>query len=307
MGIDGIPDHFFSTTAPFITMLSALTDRLFVAAQHLLPQHALSSLMYRLTRSESPFWTPKLIRLFTHWYGVDPGEAVENDAEKYRSFNAFFTRALKPGARPMPDDVRAVVSPADGTISQIGTIDGESIFQAKGKAFDLTALLGGDARRAAPFRGGRFATIYLSPKDYHRLHMPIGGRVKEMVYVPGRLFSVNEATTALVPGLFARNERVVTFFDTDSVPMALVLVGAIFVGSIETVWHGPITPQPAPRRLQLWDREVSGPILERGAEMGRFNMGSTVIALFGPGAIEWTETLKSGDSVRMGQSIGMRL
>lgn len=286
-------------------MLSLLMDRLFVLSQHLLPQHALSAAMYWIMRIESTFWTPALIRLFSGWYGVNLEEAADSRLEAYPSFNAFFTRALKPGLRPMPEQARTVVSPADGTISQIGSIDGDSIFQAKGKAFDLTALLGGEADLAALFRGGRFATIYLSPKDYHRLHMPIGGRVKEMIYVPGRLFSVNEATTTLVPGLFARNERVVVLFDSDAGPMALVLVGAIFVGSIETVWHGPVTPQPAPRRLQRWDYGASGPALERGAEMGRFNMGSTVIVLFGPGAAEWSVDLQSGDSLRLGQHLGV--
>lgn len=287
-------------------MRSSLTDRLFVLIQHGLPQHALSAVMYRITRIENPLWTRPLIHLFSRLYGVALDEAADSRAEAYRSFNAFFTRALKPDARPMPAEPAAIVSPADGTISQIGSIEGDSIFQAKGKSFDLTTLLGGEPQRAAPFRSGRFATIYLSPKDYHRLHMPFGGRLKEMIYVPGRLFSVNDATAALVPGLFARNERVVAVFETVAGPMALVLVGAIFVGGIETVWHGPITPRPAPRRLQHWNYDASGPVLDRGAEMGRFNMGSTVIVLFGPGSIEWSDTLKSTDAVRLGQRIGMR-
>lgn len=287
-------------------MHSSLADRLFVLIQHLLPQHALSALMHRLTRVENPRWTQALIRLFCRRFDLNLDEALESRAEAYPTFNAFFTRALKPGARPMPSDSRALASPADGTISQIGLIEDEAIFQAKGKSFDLTTLLGGEAGRAAPFRGGRFATIYLSPRDYHRLHMPIGGRLKEMVYIPGRLFSVNDATAALVPGLFARNERVVAVFETDAGPMALVLVGAIFVGSIETVWQGPVTPQPAPRRLQQWSYDLPGPLLERGDEMGRFNMGSTVIVVFGPGSVEWAAGLKSGDPVRVGQQIGLQ-
>lgn len=285
-------------------MLSSLTDRLFVLVQYLLPQHALSALMYRITRSENPLWTPGLIRFFIRVFRVDLSEAVASEAENYRSFNAFFTRALKPGARAIASEQEAIISPADGTISQIGAVDAGSIFQAKGKLFDVTRLLGGDAELAARFRGGRFATIYLSPKDYHRLHMPVRGRLTEMIYVPGRLFSVNAATTAMVPALFARNERVVSVFDTPVGPMALVLVGAIFVGSIETVWHGPITPRPAPRHIQRWDYGTSGPAFDPGAEMGRFNMGSTVIALFGPAAIEWVDTLRSGNSVRMGERIG---
>lgn len=285
-------------------MPSSATDRLFVLLQQVLPQHTLSALMYRVTRCQQPWVAHGLIRLFSRWYGVDLTEAAEGEVQHYPSFNAFFTRALKTGARSIASGPNTIVCPADGRISQIGAIDGQSILQAKGQAYDVTSLLGGDPARAAPFFGGSFATIYLSPGDYHRLHMPVGGRGTTMIYVPGRLFSVNETTTSLVPGLFARNERVVTFFDTAAGPMALVLVGAIFVGSIETVWHGEITPAPTPRRPQAWDYGMSGPSLERGAEMGRFNMGSTVIVLFGRGAAEWTAGLGPGDTVRVGERIG---
>lgn len=286
-------------------MHHSLIDQLFVLVQRVAPQHALSALMYRLTRSRQRWLAQGLIRLFIRLYGVDLGEAVDGGAARhYSSFNAFFTRALKPDVRPIASSAKYLVSPADGTVSQIGSIDGDAIFQAKGHSFDVSSLLGGDAARAAPFQGGRFATIYLSPKDYHRLHMPATGRVKEMVYVPGRLFSVNEATVSLVPQLFARNERVITVFDTAAGPMALILVGAILVGSIETVWHGVITPRPSPRQPEIWEYRESGPVLERGAEMGRFNMGSTVIILFGPGVMEWVRNIKRGDSVRMGETIG---
>ena len=288
-------------------MPPSLIDRMFVLLQHALPQHTLSALMYRLARCRQPWVAHGLIRVFSCIYRVNLAEADTVEVRDYPSFNAFFTRALKPEARPITRDPKAIVSPADGAISQIGPIDDAAIVQAKGQRYDVTTLLGGDSARAAPFLGGRFATIYLSPKDYHRLHMPLAGRLREMVYLPGRLFSVNEATAALVPALFTRNERVVTLFDTDAGPMALVLVGAIFVGSIETVWHGEVTPRSGARRPENWGYAEEGPRLERGAEMGRFNMGSTVIVLFGPGVMEWTGTLGCGDAVRIGQPIGERI
>jgi len=286
-------------------MAISVRNRLFVGSQYVLPQHTLSALMYRLTRSENRLWTDAMIRLFTKIYGVDLTEALHTDPKDYRNFNEFFTRAIKPDVRPVCNEEGAVVSPADGRISQIGTLTGKRMIQAKGKEFDLTTLLGGDAARSAPFAGGSFATIYLSPKDYHRLHMPVVGQLREMLYIPGRLFSVNEATAAAVPGLFARNERVATLFETSVGPMALVLVGAIFVASIETVWHGSVTPPPsAARRLQHWDYGTSGVWLKRGAEMGRFNMGSTVILVFGPGAVSWAASFQEGDPIRMGLRLG---
>jgi phosphatidylserine decarboxylase len=285
-------------------MSPSLTDRAFVLLQHLLPQHMLSALMYRIARCKQPWFAQGLIQIFSRIYRVDLNEAAETDRHRYPHFNAFFTRALKPGARPLAGSPDAVLCPADGRISQIGPIDGTSILQAKGQSFDLTALLGGDPRRAAPFVGGRFATIYLSPKDYHRLHMPLAARLTEMVHVPGRLFSVNDATASLVPGLFARNERVVACFEAPAGPMALVLVGAIFVGSIETVWHGQVTPCPAPRTLRTWDYRGADQHFERGMEMGRFNMGSTIIVLFGPGRITWDPALQCGSPVRVGQQLG---
>jgi phosphatidylserine decarboxylase len=250
-------------------------------------------------------WAPLrelVIRRFVGHFGVDLSEVPPPAGGAYPHFNAFFTRPLVPGARPIAGPGSAIACPSDGTLSQFGTIADGRIFQAKGHDFSLLELLGGDAARAAPFEGGRFATIYLSPRDYHRVHMPLGGDLTEMVHVPGRLFSVNPVTTRLVPRLFARNERLLCQFETDAGPMALVLVGAIFVGGIETVWAGEITPRKrplAPVRYRAGDVR-----LEKGAEMGRFNMGSTVVLVCPPGKVRWDEGLAPGQKVRMGERLG---
>ena len=280
------------------------TDTLFALPQYLLPHHLLSRSMGLLTRSRNRFWKNLLIKWFVWHYGVDLGEAEQPDLTAYPSFNRFLTRALHSGVRPRPEDPAAIVSPADGVVSQFGVITDGEIIQAKGKTYGVTELLGGDALQAEAFHGGRFATVYLSPRDYHRLHMPIAGRLEAMVHVPGRLFSVNSATTAVIPNLFARNERVVAFFETEAGPMALVLVGALFVASIETLWHGVVTP-PMGRRIRTWRYQDDAPLLQCGEEMGRFNMGSTVIVLFGEQSIEWGGHLSSGAAIRMGQPIGV--
>lgn len=277
-------------------------DRLFVGMQYLLPQHLLAALMYRFARLR---WRPlsaALIRAFAHHFRVDMREALESDLGAYASFNAFFTRALKPDARPLPASPTAIACPADGALSQHGDIDADRLFQAKGLDYGLEELVG-DPDWARRFQGGTFATIYLSPRDYHRVHMPLAGRLWEMIHVPGRLFSVNGATVRLVPRLFARNERVVCLFEGDAGPFALILVGAIFVGGMETVWAGEVTPArgQSPRRHHGDDEPVD---LARGAEMGRFNMGSTVILLFPPGAVTWDTTLAPGVPLRMGQTLG---
>lgn len=230
-------------------------------------------------------------------------EAVEQDINAYNSFNHFFTRELKPGARPLTTEKNAIACPADGTVSQAGDITDGNIYQAKGKSFSTTDLLGGSAERAEPFNNGIFTTIYLAPKDYHRLHMPLTGTLREMVHIPGRLFSVNTATTNSVPGLFARNERVAAIFDTDPGPMALVLVGAIFVSSIETVWHGVVTP-PCIASVQSWRYRDDPPKLQKGEEMGRFNMGSTIIILFAKGKVKWASELIPDKAVKLGDMIG---
>jgi phosphatidylserine decarboxylase len=274
-----------------------------VLPQYLLPHHLLSHWMSKLTHCENKIWKNLFIGLIIRLYGVNMSEAKYPDIEHYASFNRFFTRELKEGARPITADESAIASPADGAVSQAGSITGGRIFQAKGHGYTALELLGGDAERAKAFENGSFATIYLSPKDYHRLHMPLTGTLKEMVHIPGRLFSVNAATVGAVPNLFARNERVACIFDTEAGPMALILVGAIFVSSVETVWHGVVTP-PTIGEARTWRYTNSAPILEKGDEMGRFNMGSTIIVLFGQSRTAWIEDLLAAKPVRLGEMIG---
>ncbi len=233
-------------------------------------------------------------------------EALYPDIDAYTSFNQFFTRALKPHCRPITNTFGAIASPADGRVSQIGDIADGQIIQAKGKHYSAQTLLGGGEKHTQTFMDGKFATIYLSPKDYHRLHMPLTGSLREMIYIPGRLFSVNTATTQAIPGLFARNERVVALFDTEAGPMALVLVGAIFVASIETVWQGVITP-PHGSKIRTFQYSQNAPVLQRGEEMGRFNMGSTIIVLFAKNTIHWRQNLSPGQSIKMGELMGLLL
>lgn len=277
---------------------------LFILFQHGVPQHLLSRLVGRLAASEIPWLKDLLIRRFIRAYGVNMGEAQESDSQHYASFNAFFTRALKTGARPLASTPRAVLSPADGALSAIGPIHDDSIFQAKGHAFSLTALLGGDSTRAAPFRNGSFATVYLSPKDYHRVHSPLSATLREMIYVPGKLFSVNQTTADNIPNLFARNERAVCLFDTEAGPMAVVLVGAMIVAAIDTVWAGQVAPSS--QGLQISDYSAAMPRvqLEKGAELGRFRLGSTAIVLFGAGMVAWRADLAAGSAVQMGELLG---
>lgn len=271
--------------------------------QSVLPHHTLSKLMSKLTHSEIRWFKNLFIKQIIKHYGVNMDEAKIQDINAFNSFNDFFTRELKPEARPFSTEKNAIVSPADGVVSQAGNITAGDIFQAKGKSFTVTDLLGGSEERAAPFNDGVFTTIYLSPKDYHRLHMPLTGTLTEMVHVPGRLFSVNTATTEAVPGLFARNERVCCLFDTEAGSMALILVGAIFVSSVETVWHGVVTP-PTRTSVQNWLYEDNAPTLEQGAEMGRFNMGSTIIVLFGKDYAEWNADFTANKAVKLGEMIG---
>lgn len=279
-----------------------MRDRLFVLIQYLLPQQLISRLAGKLADMHGP---APLRKSFIHWfigrYGVNMSEAAEENPDAYRSFNEFFTRALKPGIRPVIADDDVIVSPVDGAISQLGEITDGRIFQAKGQSFSLTGLLGGDGQRAAPFAGGSFATVYLSPKDYHRIHMPVAGTVKEMVYIPGKLFSVNPATTRGVPDLFARNERVVTLFETEHGPMAMVLVGAMIVGSVETRWSGVVAPA-RPREISTSDYSHCTPLhYSKGEEVGRFRLGSTVVLLFPPKVCEWDASLTEGSGIRMGE------
>jgi phosphatidylserine decarboxylase len=275
--------------------------RLWVWIQYLLPQHGLSRLVLAATRVRTPWFKNWTIRGFLKLYRVAMDEAAETDPYRYGSFNEFFTRALREGARPIARDERAIVSPADGCISEAGSIDGDRLLQAKGRHYRLAELLAAQPW-ASRFEGGSFATIYLAPFNYHRVHMPLRGELKDTVYVPGRLFSVNSATAQLVPQLFARNERILTLFDTAYGQMALVMVGALNVGSMATVWAGDITP--AARRV-ITRLPADPTTLEKGAELGRFNMGSTVILLFEPNRAHWHPHLRAGREVRLGQFLGL--
>jgi phosphatidylserine decarboxylase len=279
-----------------------IRGRLFVWFQYLLPQHGLSRLVLAATRVRAGWFKNATIRAFLKLYRVDMTEAAESDPYRYGSFNEFFTRALKEGARPIANDAHAIASPVDGCVSEAGTIQQDRLLQAKGRHYRLAELLAAQSW-ASRFEGGSFATIYLAPFNYHRIHMPLRGVLLETVYVPGRLFSVNAATAQHVPNLFARNERVLTLFDSGSIgQFALVLVGALNVGSMATVWAGDITP--AARRVVT---RVPGPTttLEKGAELGRFNMGSTVILLFEPNRARWHPQVHAGSVVRLGQSLGI--
>lgn len=300
------PSLFMPDEKPVIHPTATLGDRLRNLPQYLLPQRLLTRLTYRLVRIRKPWFKDALIRGFAWRFRVNLDEALEPNLRAYPDFNAFFTRALKPGVRPLAPGDRIICCPVDGAVSQMGTADADVLLQAKGRSFSLTALLGGDPERARSFQGGKFATLYLSPRDYHRIHMPLSGRLREMVHIPGKLFSVSPLTTRVVPELFARNERVVALFDTPLGPLALVLVGAINVASIETVWAGVITP-PLGATLRRWTYPVNGNgavHLDKGAEMGRFNMGSTVILLFSQNAVRWESGIQPGMTVRMGQRLG---
>jgi phosphatidylserine decarboxylase len=279
--------------------------RLHIGLQYLIPQHALAAAMYRVTRSRWRPFKDLMIRLVIRIYRVDMDQALEPDPRAYPTFNAFFTRALRPEARPSAAEPDAVLCPADGTLSQAGCIVDGRLFQAKGQEYSLDELLGGDADWASHFREGIFYTVYLAPRDYHRVHMPLGGAIKGMIHVPGRLFSVNDATVQLVPRLFTRNERVVCLFEGEAGPMAVILVGAIFVGSMETVWAGEVTPSPSAAGIRTWRYGQGEAVsLRKGQEMGRFNMGSTVILLFPARAVTQDAGLTPGDAVRVGQRIG---
>ena len=279
-----------------------LWDKIITLPQYLIPQHALSMLMYRVTRCEVVWLKNAIIRFITRQYQVNMAEAAETDLATYSSFNAFFTRLLKEGVRPLADN--EIISPVDGVVSQAGPIISGQIVQAKGQDYSVLTLLGGDDALTAEFTGGQFATIYLSPKDYHRIHMPVTGKLKKMRYVPGKLFSVSPRTARAVPDLFARNERVVVTFDTPIGPMVMVLVGAIFVGSMATVWSGQITPSYG-KVIQQWTYDGEQAItIEQGQEMGRFNMGSTVVLLFGEQAVKFNDAIEADEPIQLGHAMG---
>jgi phosphatidylserine decarboxylase len=276
-----------------------VSDRMAVLPQYFLPKQALTMLAGEIARARGGALTTRLIRWFIDRYRVNMAEAANPDPAAYATFNDFFTRALAPGARPLAQ--AELVSPVDGSISQFGAIDGDAILQAKGHTFTVQAMVGGNAELARPFLNGYFATLYLSPKDYHRVHMPCAGTLTRMIHVPGDLFSVNPTTARGVPGLFARNERVVCVFDSARGPWVLVLVGATIVGSMATVWHGVVNP-PRPGAVRDWrydgDKAV---MLKQGNEMGRFLLGSTVVLLFAQGPLAFNPAWRPGGAIRMGE------
>ncbi|WP_295874266.1 archaetidylserine decarboxylase [uncultured Zhongshania sp.] len=276
----------------------------FIILQYLLPQHLLSRLVGKLAETEIPWLKDLLIERFIKQYQVDMSEAADSDYRNYANFNAFFTRELKAGARPICDAEGDIACPADGAISQIGKITGGRIFQAKGQDYSLLALLGGDREMTAQFENGSFATVYLSPRDYHRVHMPLAGTLQSMSYIPGALFSVNTTTAENVQGLFARNERAVCLFDTEAGPMAVILVGAMIVAGIETVWDGQVAPPPKGIKTTDYRQAAREIHLEKGAEMGRFKLGSTAIVLFAKDRAEWLETFQATTATRLGETLG---
>jgi phosphatidylserine decarboxylase len=277
-----------------------VSERLTVLSQYVLPKQALTRLAGRIASGERGDTTTALIRWFVNKYKVDMSEAAEPDIGQYRSFNDFFTRALKPGIRPLAQ--AELVCPVDGAISQFGPISGDQLFQAKGHRYSTTALVGGDAALAQQFQNGLFATLYLSPRDYHRIHMPCDGTLQRMIYVPGDLFSVNPATARGVPGLFARNERLVCVFEHQGRPWVLVLVGATIVGSMATVWHGVVNP-PRPGQVRTWYYEQAPVALCQGDEMGRFLLGSTVVLLFPQGSLGFNPAWAPGRPIRLGDAM----
>ena len=280
-----------------------VADRLAVLPQYLLPKRALTVLAGKLAAARAGRLTTALIRRFSGRYRVDMSEAANPDIAAYASFNDFFTRPLRSEARPLA--AADFLCPVDGAISQCGAIAGDQVFQAKGHAYSTTALVGGERALAAQFDDGRFATLYLSPRDYHRIHMPCAGRLRRMIHVPGELFSVNPTTARGVPGLFARNERVVCVFDGAAGPFVMVLVGATIVGSMATVWHGQVNP-PRPAGIRQWDYADGEVALARGEEMGRFLLGSTVVLLFPKDTLEFDPAWQPGRAIRMGEAMGSR-
>lgn len=268
----------------------------------LLPQHLLSALMHRFMRIQHPGFKNLQINQFIKLFKVNMNEAVLENSADFQDFNHFFTRQLKADVRPDKTRKNELCCPVDGAVSELGDIEEERLIQAKGHYFGLHELLGGDQSLTDTFRNGKFATIYLSPRDYHRIHMPIDASLQQMLHVPGQLFGVNKASVKTVPRLFARNERVISIFSTAAGPMALIQVGAIFVASIETTWQGVITP-PRSKQIQRWQYQ-DGTMLNKAQEMGRFNMGSTVVLLFAKDMIEWSEALRPELPVQLGQLLG---
>ncbi|WP_180178861.1 archaetidylserine decarboxylase [Acinetobacter sp. YH12041] len=280
-----------------MSITSRLKQQLFIQAQKVVPQHRLSRVVGKIAASENPIVKTAVIAAFKTKYGIDMSIAEQTNALKFKSFNDFFTRGLRTGVRAVDADSTAIVSPADGAISQLGKIENGDVFQAKGQKFTVENLIA-DPQLAEPFKNGEFATVYLSPRDYHRVHMPFAGTLTETLYVPGELFSVNQTTAENIPGLFARNERMVCLFDTELGRMAVVLVGAMIVAGIETVATGKVKPSG---RIELNQHNL---FLEKGAELGRFYLGSTAVILFEENKMQWDEKFKANSTVLMGEALG---
>lgn len=280
-----------------MSITSRLKQQLFIQAQKVVPQHRLSRVVGKIAASENPIVKTAVIAAFKTKYGIDMSIAEQTNALKFKSFNDFFTRGLRTGVRAVDADSTAIVSPADGAISQLGKIENGDVFQAKGQKFTVENLIA-DPQLAEPFKNGEFATVYLSPRDYHRVHMPFSGTLTETLYVPGELFSVNQTTAENIPGLFARNERMVCLFDTELGRMAVVLVGAMIVAGIETVATGKVKPSG---RIELNQHNL---FLEKGAELGRFYLGSTAVILFEENKMQWDEKFKANSTVLMGEALG---
>ena len=284
-------------------------NRVKVQLQHVMPKYAISRAMGKFAAAEAGWFTQVFIRWFIRQYKIDMSEAILEQPSDYKTFNEFFTRYLKPELRPLlANEPHLFAHPVDGAISQLGDIDDDRIFQAKGHDYSLLELLGGDTEAAEQFHDGEFATIYLAPKDYHRIHMPCDGVLRKMIYVPGDLYSVNPLTVAHVPNLFARNERVIAIFDGEFGPFAMILVGATIVASIGTVWSGTVTP-PKGTDVHTWHYPASGDQairLKKGEEMGHFKLGSTVILLFPDDVIDFDDDLEPGSVTRMGEILGER-
>lgn len=287
-----------------IVPVATTSDKLFAALQYALPKRLLSRFIYSVMRCESPAIRRLIISNFLRGYDVNMAEAVQSDPHAYHSFNDFFTRALRPDARPIAGATDVVVSPVDGTLSQCGGVHGQTMMQAKGHHYSLAELLANDAEAVDAYRDGSFACIYLAPYNYHRIHMPFAGRLRSTVYVPGDLFSVNAATARAVPRVFARNERAICDFDTAIGRMAVILVGALFVGSMETVYSGEINPPPRRRKRPQLIEQGAGREFAKGEELGRFNMGSTVVMLFQRDRVRWEDSLVPDLKVKLGEVIG---
>ncbi len=280
-----------------------MIDQLKIAGQYLLPKHLISRLVGKLAAAEAGGLTTALIKIFIKRYKIDMSEAQYEAPEHYKTFNDFFTRALKPGIRPLVAGDNTLAHPVDGAVSQLGDITQGRIIQAKGHDFSARELLGGRDDTVAPFDDGKFATVYLAPKDYHRIHMPVTGKLEQMIFIPGDLFSVNPLTAENVPNLFSRNERVVAIFSTEFGSMAMVLVGATIVASIETVWSGTVAPS-SDKEVRYWDYSKQDIVLEKGQEMGRFKLGSTIVALFPKDTMAFTPELTAESVTRMGATFG---